>query len=123
MLFEENIFNLNFENDRLDLVYSSISERTNLDYIKLFSYYYNKHLIYLFELSTEDNLILEQLIKAPSEREIDFNFTFATEYQFNYSNYKEFAFMMGHLKDYTLSLYTKSNNDYEIDEKIEIKNI
>jgi hypothetical protein len=50
---EENIFNLNFENDSLDLVYSSISERTNLDYVKLFSYNYNRYLIYLFELNTE----------------------------------------------------------------------
>ena len=120
---EENIFNLNFENDSLDLVYSSISERTNLDYVKLFSYNYNRYLIYLFELNTEEKLVLEKLNKNPSEQEIDFSFTFATKYQFNYSNYKEFDFMMSQLRDYTLRLYTKSNSDYEIDEKIEIQNI
>jgi hypothetical protein len=120
---EENIFNLNFENDSLDLVYSSISERTNLDYVKLFSYNYNRYLIYLFELNTEEKLVLEKLNKNPSEQEIDFSFTFATKYQFNYSNYKEFDFMMSQLRDYTLRLYTKSNSDYEMNEKIEIQNI
>jgi hypothetical protein len=31
--------------------------------------------------------------------------------------------MMSQLRDYTLRLYTKSNSDYEMNEKIEIQNI
>lgn len=118
---EENIFNLNFENDGLDLVYSSISERTNLNYVKIFNWNYNNYQLRFSDSSilTEDELIIVFMISNHSEFEIDLNFTFAPKYRFNYSTYETEMFVYEELD----KMYKAPDSSIEIDEKIEILNI
>ena len=118
---EENIFNLNFENDSLDLVYSSISERTNLNYVKIFNRNYNNYQLRFSDSSilTEDELIIVFMISNHSEFEIDLNFTFAPKYRFNYSTYETEMFVYEELD----KIYKDPDSSTEIDEKIEIQNI
>ena len=118
---EENIFNLNFENDSLDLVYSSISERTNLNYIKIFNRNYNNYQLRFSGSSilTEDELIIVFMISNHSEFEIDLNFTFAPKYRFNYSTYETEMFVYKELD----KMYKDPDSSIEIDEKINIENL